>query len=71
MAPLPSCTLQKRPSFPHQFGQEENMPGHSNLPGPPHGTDSLEDSLGHSFERKAHWFVWKAARVFPIPTQAE
>ena len=24
-----SCTLQKRPSSPFQFGQEENMPGHS------------------------------------------
>ena len=25
----PSCTLQKRPFSPFQFGQEENMLGHS------------------------------------------
>ena len=25
----PSCTLQERPSSPLQFGQEENIPGHS------------------------------------------
>ena len=25
-----SCTLQKRPSFPLYFGQEEERPGHSN-----------------------------------------
>ena len=25
----PSCTLQKRPFSPLQFGQEENIPGHS------------------------------------------
>ena len=24
-----SCTLQKRPSSPLQFGKEENIPGHS------------------------------------------
>ena len=28
-------------------------------------------SLGHSFEGRAYWFVLKAIRVFPIPTQAE
>ena len=27
--------------------------------------------FGHSFEREAYWFVSKATRVFPIPTQAE
>ena len=28
-------------------------------------------SLGHSFERRAYWFVLKATRVFPIPAQAD
>ena len=27
--------------------------------------------LGHSFQRGAYWFVFKATRVFPIPTQEE
>ena len=26
---FPSCTLQKRPFSPLQFGQEDNLPGHS------------------------------------------
>ena len=52
---------------------------------PPYLRDSLEDkstvihlkkvfsltSLGNSFKRRAYWFVLKATRVFPIPTQAE
>ena len=28
-----------------------------------------QNILGHSFERKDYWFVLKAIRVFPIPTQ--
>ena len=28
-------------------------------------------SLEHPFERRAYWFVLKATKVFPIPTQAE
>ena len=47
-APHP-CTLQKRPSSSLQFGQRENI-------------------FGHSFERRAYWFVMKAARAFPILT---
>ena len=52
---------------------------------PPYVRDSLEDksmfvhfkkvfsltSVWNSFERRAYWFVLKATRVFPIPTQAE
>ena len=45
----PSCTLQKRPLSPLQFGQEEKI-------------------HGQSIERRAYLFIFKIARVFPIPT---
>ena len=42
--------IPKRLPFFLQFGQEQNI-------------------LGHSFERRAYYFVLKANKVFPIPTQ--
>ena len=46
------------------------------LPTPKRPSFSLQffqeqNILGHSFERRAYWFILKATRVFSIPTQAE
>ena len=47
--------FQKRPFFPFQFEQEENISGQE------------ENISGNSVERRVYRFVLKIDRLFPVP----